>query len=163
MLDPCGGVGTIPIVDALVRPGSGLVVDLSTESIELAHNNIRAFGLGDRVFAEEGDATDLDLADGSVDRVVSDVPFGKKVGSNLANDTLYPRLVAELARVLAGDGRAVIVTDAELRRQLPALAKELKRRTARTIELASLNPAHPDRVVNLGEVAWMARVMWVRQ
>lgn len=43
------------------------------------------------------------------------------------------------------------------------LAKELKRRTARTIELASLNPAHPDRVVNLGEVAWMARVMWVRQ
>ena len=43
------------------------------------------------------------------------------------------------------------------------LAKELKRRTARTVELASLNPEHEDRTLNLGEVAWMARVMWVRQ
>lgn len=111
MLDPCGGVGTIPIVDALVRPGSGLVVDLSTESIELAQNNIRSFSLEDRVFAEVGDATDLDLADGCVDRVVSDVPFGKKIGSTQANDSLYPGLVAELARVLADDGRAILITD----------------------------------------------------
>lgn len=111
LLDPCGGVGTIPIVDALVRPGSGLVVDLSTESIELAQNNIRSFSLEDRVFAEVGDATDLDLADGCVDRVVSDVPFGKKIGSTKANDTLYPGLVAELARVLADDGRAILITD----------------------------------------------------
>ena len=37
------------------------------------------------------------------------------------------------------------------------------RRTARTVELASLNPEHEDRLLNLGEVAWMARVMWVRQ
>ncbi|AWN41945.1 helix-turn-helix transcriptional regulator [Methylobacterium durans] len=43
------------------------------------------------------------------------------------------------------------------------LAKEMRRRTARTIELASLNPDHEDRLVNVGDVAWMARVMWVRQ
>ncbi len=43
------------------------------------------------------------------------------------------------------------------------IAKELRRRTARTIELASLNPEHSDRVLNVGEIAWMARVMWVRQ
>ena len=43
------------------------------------------------------------------------------------------------------------------------LAKELRRRTARTVELASLNPEHQDRVLNVGEIAWMARVMWVRQ
>ena len=43
------------------------------------------------------------------------------------------------------------------------LAKELRRRTARTIELTSLNPEHQDRIVPVGEVAWIARVMWVRQ
>ena len=43
------------------------------------------------------------------------------------------------------------------------LAKELRRRTARTVELASLNPDHADRVLNVGEIAWIARVMWVRQ
>ncbi len=42
-------------------------------------------------------------------------------------------------------------------------AKELKRRTARTVELASLNPDHPDRVVQVSEIAWIARVMWARQ
>lgn len=43
------------------------------------------------------------------------------------------------------------------------MAKELKRRSSRTIELASLNPDHPDRVVPVAEIAWMARVMWARQ
>jgi phage repressor protein C with HTH and peptisase S24 domain len=43
------------------------------------------------------------------------------------------------------------------------MAKELKRRTARTVELRSLNPDHEDRVVPLSEIAWMGRVMWARQ
>ncbi len=43
------------------------------------------------------------------------------------------------------------------------LVKELKRRTAKSLELRSLNPEHEDRTVNLSDVAWMARVMWARQ
>ena len=42
-------------------------------------------------------------------------------------------------------------------------AKELKRRTAKTLELRSLNSDHPDRVIPMEEVAWVARVMWARQ
>ncbi len=42
-------------------------------------------------------------------------------------------------------------------------AKELQRRTVRTVELRSLNAAHEDRIVPIGEISWMARVMWVRQ
>ncbi len=42
-------------------------------------------------------------------------------------------------------------------------AKELKRRTAKSIELRSLNAEHPDRVIPVRDVAWMARVMWARQ
>ncbi|GAB3585447.1 methyltransferase domain-containing protein [Calidifontibacter terrae] len=111
LVDVCGGVGTIPIVDALTRDGRGLVVDLNPESIQLAQRNIESFGQQSRVSAEVGDATDIDLATGSVDRVVSDVPFGKRIGSNEANDSLYPALVAELGRILADDGRAVLITD----------------------------------------------------
>ena len=43
------------------------------------------------------------------------------------------------------------------------LAKELKRQTAKTVELRSLNPAHPDRTVPLNELRWIARIVWSSQ
>jgi phage repressor protein C with HTH and peptisase S24 domain len=41
--------------------------------------------------------------------------------------------------------------------------KELKRRTAKTVELRALNPSHQDRVLPLLDIAWMARVVWSSQ
>lgn len=43
------------------------------------------------------------------------------------------------------------------------MVKELKRRTAKTLELQSLNPAHPDRVLSADDVEWIARIVWVSQ
>ncbi|MFY8039749.1 MAG: LexA family transcriptional regulator [Bosea sp. (in: a-proteobacteria)] len=43
------------------------------------------------------------------------------------------------------------------------MAKELKRKTLKTVELASLNPEHPDRVLQLSEVSFIARVIWASQ
>ena len=43
------------------------------------------------------------------------------------------------------------------------LVKELKRRTAKTLELASLNPAHVDRTLAAGDVEWIARIVWASQ
>jgi len=43
------------------------------------------------------------------------------------------------------------------------LIKALKRRTARTIELQSFDPAHPDPVVHNEDVSWMARILWASQ
>jgi phage repressor protein C with HTH and peptisase S24 domain len=43
------------------------------------------------------------------------------------------------------------------------MAKVLERRTARLVELASLNPDHPERQVPLGEVEWIARIVWASQ
>ena len=43
------------------------------------------------------------------------------------------------------------------------LVKELKRRTAKTLELASLNPAPVDRTVAAGDVEWIARIVWASQ
>jgi phage repressor protein C with HTH and peptisase S24 domain len=44
-----------------------------------------------------------------------------------------------------------------------AMAKQLARRSARRIELRSLNPEHPDYSFALEEVAWMHRIVWASQ
>lgn len=66
-------------------------------------------------------------------------------------------IVSPSATIRKGD-RVVVRTVAG-----EVMAKELKRRTARSVELRSLNSDHPDRTVPLPEVAWLARVMWARQ
>jgi phage repressor protein C with HTH and peptisase S24 domain len=43
------------------------------------------------------------------------------------------------------------------------MAKELKRRTAKTIELKSLNAQHADRSVAATDVMWIARILWASQ
>jgi len=44
-----------------------------------------------------------------------------------------------------------------------AMAKQLVRRSARKIELRSLNPDHPDYSFDLAEVAWIHRIIWASQ
>ena len=43
------------------------------------------------------------------------------------------------------------------------LVKELKRRTAKTLELQSLNPNQADRTLAAGDVEWIARIVWASQ
>jgi phage repressor protein C with HTH and peptisase S24 domain len=66
-------------------------------------------------------------------------------------------IVSPSASLRRGD-RVVVRTKAG-----EVMAKELKRKTPRNVELLSLNPDHPDRVLPLSEVDWMARVIWARQ
>ena len=43
------------------------------------------------------------------------------------------------------------------------MAKILVRRTAKTMELASLNPDHPNLVFPVERIDWMARIVWASQ
>ncbi|KCZ62728.1 DNA-binding protein [Hyphomonas sp. L-53-1-40] len=43
------------------------------------------------------------------------------------------------------------------------MAKVLARKNARTVELASLNPAYPVRSFKPSEIAWLARILWASQ
>src|SRR6266850_2441696 len=43
------------------------------------------------------------------------------------------------------------------------LACELKRKTAKTIELKPLDPAQPDRLLASEDCLWIARIMWAGQ
>ena len=56
-----------------------------------------------------------------------------------------------------GDRVVVRTTDGEV------MAKVLVRRSAKTVELASLNPAHPNLVFPVERIEWMARIVWASQ
>jgi len=43
------------------------------------------------------------------------------------------------------------------------MAKILLRQSSRQIELLSLNPDHPNRVLDNEEVDWIARIVWASQ
>jgi phage repressor protein C with HTH and peptisase S24 domain len=43
------------------------------------------------------------------------------------------------------------------------MVKELKRRTAKLLELQSINPAHADRTLDADHVEWIARIVWASQ
>jgi phage repressor protein C with HTH and peptisase S24 domain len=43
------------------------------------------------------------------------------------------------------------------------MVKELKRRTAKMLELQSINPAHVDRTLDADQVEWIARIVWASQ
>jgi phage repressor protein C with HTH and peptisase S24 domain len=66
-------------------------------------------------------------------------------------------IVSPAAPVRRGD-RVVVRT-----RNGEVMAKQLARRSARRVELRSLNPAHPDRSFDLGEVSWVHRIVWASQ
>jgi phage repressor protein C with HTH and peptisase S24 domain len=66
-------------------------------------------------------------------------------------------IVSPNAPVRRGD-RVIVKT-----REGEVLAKELKRRTAKTVELRSINPEHPDRVFEARDLQWIARIMWAAQ
>ena len=66
-------------------------------------------------------------------------------------------IVSPNAPVRRGDRVVVRTTEGEV------MAKQLVRRSARRIELKSLNPLHPDYTFELEKVVWMHRIVWASQ
>ena len=63
-------------------------------------------------------------------------------------------IVSPAAPIRRGDRVVVRTAGGEV------MAKQLVRRSARRIELKSLNPAHPDYSFDLKDVNWMHRIVW---
>jgi len=66
-------------------------------------------------------------------------------------------IVSPGSPIRRGDRVVVKTKDGEV------MVKELKRRTAKVIELQSLNPTHKDRVIDSKNVEWIARIVWASQ
>ncbi|GGT84352.1 TRM11 family SAM-dependent methyltransferase [Actinomadura citrea] len=106
VLDPCCGAGTLLIEAALARPGARLYgFDLSPDAVATARANAAAVP----VRVDRGDAGRLPIPDASVDRVLCNPPWGAQVHPRgLLADSPF-RWWTELRRVLAPDGRALLL------------------------------------------------------
>src|SRR3954469_10631898 len=82
----------------------------------------------------------------------------------IAGDSMRPTyrdgdviVVSPGSPIRRGDRVVVKTRDGEV------MVKELKRRTAKTLELRSINAEHTDRSLPVRDVLWIARVMWATQ
>ncbi|QXE33543.1 methyltransferase domain-containing protein [Streptomyces sp. GMY02] len=108
--DPFCGSGTLLTEVAAIGRGAGLLgTDISPTALEVARLNLSAVDTPHLL--AQARAETLPLPEHSVDRIISNMPFGKRVGSHHANSRLYPRFLAELTRVLNPKGRAVLLTE----------------------------------------------------
>jgi SAM-dependent methyltransferase len=110
VFDPCCGAGTLLVLAReMAMPGRVLGGEVQARWLSLAAENLRLRSVSAGLL--RADARQVPLATGSVDRVVANLPFGKRVGSHRVNTALYPGMLREIARLLPGGGRAVLLTD----------------------------------------------------
>ena len=114
-VDPMGGCGTLAEVAVECHPGKVfcIVGDVLGEVAAKAHHN-KAGQHGNvtdaMIDVVMWDSSNLPLRDGCINKVCSDLPFGRRCGSKTDNRRLYPLFCLELARVLAKDGMAALLS-----------------------------------------------------
>ena len=107
-LDPFCGSGTL-LAERLAYPAAAVYGgDVSPLALADARQNL---GDSDRVVLRVWDATSLPLERHSVDRVVSNLPFGRQITAAEGIPALYTGFARELRRVLAPTGTAILLTD----------------------------------------------------
>ena len=95
------------------------------------------------------------------------LPAGDDINAfalEISGDALEPAyrdgdviLVSPATPIRRGD-RVVVKT-----REGAVIVGELKRRTAKTLELRAFNPPRADQTLAAASVAWIARIVWARQ
>lgn len=110
VLDPLCGAGTLLIERGLLgkAPAQLLGGDIRPEAVAMAERNAAAAGVA--VSLQTWDARSLPLAEQSVTRIITNLPFGKQIGIRAENEQLYTRLLHEFGRVLVSDGFIVSLT-----------------------------------------------------
>lgn len=102
-LNVCAGSGTILIEHQAISPCNEIFgCDTSPVAREAALLN--GFPL------EDWDATNIPLENNWADAIVSDLPFGQRIGSHANNIKLYPALLQEANRLLRKGGNAIFLT-----------------------------------------------------
>ncbi|AKR58505.1 DNA-binding protein [Youhaiella tibetensis] len=66
-------------------------------------------------------------------------------------------VVSPNAQLRRGDRVVVRTRDGEV------MVKLLQRQTPKVLELHSVNPDHPNRTLDMGDVEWVARIVWASQ
>jgi 23S rRNA G2445 N2-methylase RlmL len=105
------GSGTLLIERLALGPFRRAVgCDIGADALTCAQENLAASGNARAVTLVHSDATQMPLPMGWATTVCADLPFGMLVGSHESNEALYPRLLAEAARLTRVGGRIVVIT-----------------------------------------------------
>ncbi|XP_047439489.1 THUMP domain-containing protein 3 [Mugil cephalus] len=121
ILDPMCGTGAIPLEGAIEFSSSFYIAgDNNDMAVNRTVNNIyhiqkrradKGSTPGLPIDTVQWDLCKLPVRTSSVDIIITDMPFGKRMGSRKKNWDLYPSCLREMARVCRPDsGRAVLLT-----------------------------------------------------
>ncbi|XP_072238317.1 tRNA (guanine(6)-N2)-methyltransferase THUMP3 [Leuresthes tenuis] len=121
ILDPMCGTGAIPLEGAIEFNSSFYIAgDNNDMAVNRTVNNVchiqkrraeKGSTSGLPIDTVQWDLCKLPMRTSSVDIIITDMPFGKRMGSRKKNWDLYPSCLREMARVCRpGSGKAVILT-----------------------------------------------------
>lgn len=107
--DPMCGSGTIVVERALAAPTRRLLAgDVDADAVASAAANARDHHRSIAVM--QWDARRLPLRDGTVDRIITNLPFGERVGRRSEIPALYRAVVDESARVVRPGGTMTLLS-----------------------------------------------------
>lgn len=111
MLNIACGSGTILMEYSQLVPTAPVIgCDIDPQALAIAAGNIRAGGHSNNIQLLHADAQVLPFSSQSIDVLCADLPFGHLVGTHTNNQTLYPAVLAEAARVAYHDARFIILS-----------------------------------------------------
>jgi tRNA (guanine6-N2)-methyltransferase len=133
VVDPMCGTGTI-LIEAALQGSLAWGGDLDPIALVSAQKNVNAAGV--RVALQRWDAAQLPLPAASVDRIVTNLPWGRQVQVDESLTLFYQKACQEFLRILKPDGEIVLLTS------LPELVSldGLTRRESIEISLFGQNP-----------------------
>jgi len=157
---------TESIAKALAATGTNVdtFVELITDKSQRPSHAVPVIG-----FAEAGAGGYFDDAGFPAGTGWDEIPFPAvndehAYALEISGDSMLPLfrdgdiiIVSPSSPIRRGDRVVVKTKEGEV------MAKELKRRTAKTIELKSLNSEHGERVFAVPDVLWIARIVWASQ
>ena len=108
IVDPCCGAGTI-LIEAASQGVRGLGGDINQEAVTAARLNMTQAGVN--FHTQRWDARALPLSNKSVDRIVSNLPWGRAVATEGSLPILYQEIRDEIERVLVPGGQVALLTN----------------------------------------------------
>lgn len=113
-LDPMCGSGTILLERMHAGPYRQILGgDIDQERADAARSNLPQRRKGrkqDQILIRQWDAARLPLEKGTVDKVATNLPFGKQIAVQQELEPLYDALFSELTRVVVPGGRIVLLS-----------------------------------------------------